>query len=441
MASMDAFVRYCENTCNKDLSRCKDLTEETSIQIIRNQRSTSRKRIIALGFFRGLTRADVNRILVGCGFPQLYVRNLVELTIGYALDRHSCNPNESVRDALNQWLSIYQEAEKICEKNNKDELSDLSEGIKLKSLKKIILEQSPEERIYGSMTTEGSRFTTYIERAVKLVKSDEDLVQLITEEAPQLRIYRANARLMFIRYLVFCIESIMKCYWIRQDNRPILNEMYYDANINYACWDSVRESIQEIPIRLHTVVEMLYEYYDPVGDNMFFGSGEDDSDEDGGSESGDPVDNLVAYFRGVIKGEKDITRPMLLFFALFANQKILDALGKDQRVSLDENRLNELLKRCYGGGLSPTSRIDRLACNILSLQLEGIDNLADTRLYRTDETLDVKKLGDFELRKEDLIVSQPMGSSFTSRFGDSIKKDLIDRKTTKNNSETTEQER
>ena len=143
MASMDAFVRYCENTCNKDLSRCKDLTEETSIQIIRNQRSTSRKRIIALGFFRGLTRADVNRILVGCGFPQLYVRNLVELTIGYALDRHSCNPNESVRDALNQWLSIYQEAEKICEKNNKDELSDLSEGIKLKSLKKIILEQSP----------------------------------------------------------------------------------------------------------------------------------------------------------------------------------------------------------------------------------------------------------------------------------------------------------
>ena len=67
--------------------------------------------------------------------------------------------------------------------------------------------------------------------------------------------------------------------------------------------------------------------------------------------------------------------------------------------------------------------------------------MADTRLYRTDETLDVKKLGDFELRKEDLIVSQPMGSSFTSRFGDSIKKDLIDRKTTKNNSETTEQER
>ena len=434
-SSIDKFIDYCEITCTKNLNTftskssltaedIKKLTERISKQ----EKNYSRKRIVAIGFRLGLTASDVNHIMRACGRPNLYVRNLIELTLSYSLNAHSrckLEYGESPREAVEKWWNLYQRAVEIYNAGA-PKTDCLTKGpITLNKLKQFDRENRSvaDDSIYHPVTADAIRMTSDVQKAVVATSAD-DFLEIVKALVPKLREQRSNARLIFVRYLYYYIEGMMQYYCGWRQGKALIASELFDHSVSSK--DRVDQFIDQykqgdyenLKISIFGVIKRMYLYYQPVGDGIVSGISEDDS----GDEERKYLENEADYYTDVLRGTCDLTRERLLFFLTFVNsmlirENILPDFQDD--IMLDENRLNSILERCYGVVLS--SSRDKLAMRILQIQHEHpeqsdtVGAAIDLSLY--DLTQDV-------LERDDLADKKPMGPTTTNTYGGKLQKDI-----------------
>lgn len=459
---LQKFIDYCESHdhgCTEGLSRIiKSGNREKLIEKLRQ--NPKRRQIIALGFNQAVSKNEVNHILAQCGLPKLYVRNLCELSVGFSLDQHSQNAlNESIEDAINNWYQLYLAVKQAYSESDIDtnpaHLAPASftlEGLKAFDERN---RSGPGHDIHDPMTDAGLRRTSVLECKVSNAKNADDLIALVKEDASLIREQRANARLIFARYLYYYIEAMMQYYGRRQQNHSALTDLFDHSGATEDHYVDLSKTYTNKKISLYGVVKRMAYYYYHVGDGKILGIKYDDIEDikkDEDTEAIDTIDSkakydsdndhltvedrdycryISDYFVCVLKGTKDITRPMLMFFLLFVNSLLsLDGVLPDYRddIVLDQTRLSSILERCFGQGLSPmVSLTDKLVHEIVNAQEQYhemdtiLRSAPDYKLYDAfmNSGLDVDSLLN-ELDK-------PMGSAFTMTYDAQLSHNLLEK--------------
>jgi hypothetical protein len=180
-------------------------------------RPMGRRGIVALGFQWRYGSKKVNELMARCGFPELYPRNVLDLTLTYALDHCASGDDYDAVESFHSWQTLYAKAEAQCTPTTvpieKSYKVGGRAGYTFGDIKRFHDTHLPKQgnvTSFSPHTEEAQRDTVFIKNEYANVDTPEKLLQLVGINAQKMTRGRETARRYFIRYLYYYLNQQIK---------------------------------------------------------------------------------------------------------------------------------------------------------------------------------------------------------------------------------------